>query len=80
MSGEPKGVPSRWRWDSVCGNCGRPVKGVELARQFPWERVLPYCRRCDEYALRGVHFAALAAAVIVPLAALALLLRYLLAG
>lgn len=66
-----------WEWDSVCGSCGRRVKGVSMARQFPWERVLPYCRFCDEYALRAAHVAAIAAAVIVPLAAAALLLRYL---
>ena len=80
MSEGPKEGLSRWEWDSVCRNCGRPVKGLKLSRQFPWEKVLPYCRLCDEYALRGVHFAALAAAVIVPLVALTLLLRYMFTG
>lgn len=58
-------------WDSICANCGRYVKGFRATRILPWQRVLPYCRNCERYALRGVHYAALA--VIVPLGAAALL-------
>lgn len=78
MSEGTDGGLGKWGWDSVCGNCGQRVKGISWSRQFPWEQVLPYCRVCDEYALRPVHFAAIAAAVVVPLVALALLVRYLL--
>ena len=60
-------------WDSICGNCGRYIKGIRMTRRRPWRKVLPYCANCGRYALRGVHVAGLAA-VLIPLAAAALLL------
>jgi phage shock protein PspC (stress-responsive transcriptional regulator) len=66
-------IKDRGPWDSVCGNCGRYIKGVRMTRGRPWRKVLPYCTNCGRYALRGVHVAALAV-VLVPLAAAALLL------
>jgi hypothetical protein len=65
------------RWDSVCGNCGRRIKGIRMGRPAPWQKVLPYCRNCRLYALRAVHVAAIASALAL-LGGAALLLLYLL--
>ena len=56
-------------WDSICVNCGRYIKGITGRRPYLWQRVLPYCRNCRRYALRPVHGAAVAAALISLIAA-----------
>jgi hypothetical protein len=60
-AGRRQKIKMRRPWDSVCGNCGRYIEGFAMRRPVPWQKVLPYCRNCYRYALRGVHAAALAA-------------------